>query len=191
MGGDFDAAQDCLERDAEIIEALGLRVAQAVASEIWAVLELLRGAPAEAERHLRAGYQLLLPTGETSGLPTLLGLRAEAVWRQGRADEALALSQEAERLASPEDVSAQVQWRGPRAKALAAHGEHEAAERLAREAVAIAATTDFLNLHAGALLDLAEAVPAEARSARTRALALLRRKGNRVAAAEVERLLRD
>ena len=92
------------------------------------------------------------------------------MWRQGRVDEALALTEEAERLASAEDVSAQVQWRGTRAKALAA-------------------ATDFLNLHAGALLDLADAAPGEARAARQEALALLRRKGNRVAAAEVERLL--
>jgi hypothetical protein len=49
-----------------------------------------------------------------------------------------------------------VQWRGPRAKVLAARGERDEAERLAREAVELAERTDFLNLRGDALANLAE-----------------------------------
>jgi hypothetical protein len=80
-----------------------------------------------------------------------------------------------------------VQWRGPRAKALARRGELEAAERLAREAVSLAARTDFLNLHANALLDLATVAQRERRfeeaaAAARAANALYERKGNLVGA---------
>ena len=68
---------------------------------------------------------------------------------------------------------------------LARRGELEEGERLAREAVALAAETDMLNMHADALVDLAEVLalaggrtPAELEQA----LALYERKGNLVMA---------
>jgi len=80
-----------------------------------------------------------------------------------------------------------VQWRGPRAKALARRGELEAAEQLARDAVALAEQSDFLDLHGNALMDLSEVLwirgrSAEATTAAESALAIFRRKGNRVSA---------
>ena len=72
-----------------------------------------------------------------------------------------------------------------RGKVLARRGEHDEAERLAREAVALAAETDMLNAHAGALIDLAEVhalAGQDARAALERALALYEHKGNLVLA---------
>ena len=71
------------------------------------------------------------------------------------------------------------------AKALARRGELEEGERLAREAVVLAAETDMLNAHAEALVDLAEILSLAGRDARSeldRALALYEQKGNLVMA---------
>ncbi len=62
-------------------------------------------------------------------------------------------SQEA---AADEDLSAQVSWRGVLARLLADQGSWEEAEALATEAVRLAERTDFLTLHAEALVDLSE-----------------------------------
>jgi tetratricopeptide (TPR) repeat protein len=56
----------------------------------------------------------------------------------------------------PEDVDAQVGWRRVRAKVLARLGDVEEAERLAREAVAMATPTDFLEVRVDAHQSLAE-----------------------------------
>ena len=85
-------------------------------------------------------------------------------------------------------MAIQVQWRGPRAKALARRGELEDAEQLAHDAVGLAERSDFLDLHGNALMDLAEVLwlrarSADAAAAAEAALALYRRKGNRVSAA--------
>jgi hypothetical protein len=68
---------------------------------------------------------------------------------------------------------------------LARRGELGGGERLAREAVALAAETDMLNTHADALVGLAEVLALAGRDARTeleRALELYERKGNVVMA---------
>jgi 16S rRNA (guanine527-N7)-methyltransferase len=61
----------------------------------------------------------------------------------------------ADRLTVPEDADAHAQWRRVRAKVLARRGNIDEAERLGREAVAIAsATSDLLDLRAQTLADL-------------------------------------
>ena len=79
---------------------------------------------------------------------------------------------------------------------LASRGELEQAESLAREAVKIGAETDYFDLHAGALLDLAEvlrgaAKAGEARTALEEAVALYERKGNLVGAARAKAALEE
>jgi len=67
----------------------------------------------------------------------------EAVLAQGRDEEALQLTERwrADRLTVPEDADGQTQWRRVRAKILARIGELDEAQRLGRDAVAIAAGT--------------------------------------------------
>ena len=73
------------------------------------------------------------------------------------------------------------------AKLLARQGRGDEAERLAREAVDLAAKTDLLTHHGEAFLDLAEVLeldghPAEAETAFRAGLVLFERKGDLVSA---------
>jgi hypothetical protein len=99
MQGRFADARPLLERDREIHDELGLRVLAGVAAEIWGLLELLADQPQAAEERLRAGIAVLEPMGETSGVSTLTAMLAEAVYRQGRDGEVLALTDLSGRLA--------------------------------------------------------------------------------------------
>ena len=82
--------------------------------------------------------------GDRAQLSLIATLLARAVEEQGRTDEAFELSLLGERFAIQEDVCAQVIWRTVRARALASRGSTSDAERLAREAVELAAGTDWL-----------------------------------------------
>src|SRR5207248_1934788 len=115
-------------------------------------------------------------------------LLAQALHLQGRADEALRLSESSREAAAPDDLIAHVQWRTARAKALARTGETQEAEMLAREAVALAEETDFLVTHGDALADLAQVLraagrPEEAVPILRAALALYEQKGSIVSVA--------
>jgi tetratricopeptide (TPR) repeat protein len=111
--------------------------------------------------------------------------RAEALVELGRSDEAEHWLDKGIETAATEEPTPQMLWRQVRARVLAGRGEHDEAERLAREAVALAEVTDMLNLHADALISLAEVLVLagkEARPALEQALALYERKGNLVVA---------
>ena len=81
---------------------------------------------------------------------------ARLTYAQGRYEETEALTAASERTAQANDVYSQIAWRSTRAKVLARKGELDEAVRLARDAVAIAETSDALIAHADAWLDLAE-----------------------------------
>jgi ATP/maltotriose-dependent transcriptional regulator MalT len=180
MAGDFARAHEAVERERALLTDLGVPLILAHAAEVHALVELLAGDPAAAEREARRAHELLAGTAEVSA-PTLAAILARALEAQGRDDEALKLTEESEQAAGAEDLTTQVQWRGPRARVLARRGERAEAERLAREAVEIAARTDFLSLQGDTLLDLAH-VTGERRPAE-QALELYERKGNVVGAA--------
>jgi len=189
MEGRFDEARELLERDRAIIEDVGLRVAAAVASEIWGILEMLAGKPEAAERRLREGYDILEAMGEKSGLSTLAAMLAHAVYAQGRYDEAFHFTEISEEAAPEEDRSANVYWLAARAKVLARRGRPEEGERLARNALGLAEPTDFLNMRGNALMDFGEVMglagrASEAVTAVAQALRLYERKGNTVAAGQ-------
>jgi tetratricopeptide (TPR) repeat protein len=118
-------------------------------------IELLAGDPAAAEQRMRDGYETLVSIGEKAYLSTLVGNIAEAIYRQGRFDEAEQTAREARALSAPEDVESQRLWRGVIAKVLARRGEFEEAERLAREALELADRTDGY-ARADTRLDLVE-----------------------------------
>jgi hypothetical protein len=154
-------------------------VTAASAAETYGIVGMLAGDPAAAERELAAGYDALEEMGETQNFPDLAAKLADALYEQGQDDRALELSEVSERATAPDDLSAGVQWRGVRAKLLARRGDAETAEKLAREAVALADETDFPILRADALMVLAEVAGED----RAPAIALYRAKGN-IAAAE-------
>src|SRR4029450_11702635 len=119
-------------------------------------VERLAGDPAAAETALRAGYEALERLGEKSSRSTLEALLAEALDAQGRYGEAEELTFASEAAAGADDVAAPVGWPCVRPKGLARRGERDEAERIAREAVAIADETDFLQTRADARVALAE-----------------------------------
>jgi DNA-binding SARP family transcriptional activator/class 3 adenylate cyclase len=152
--------------------------------------------PAAAERDLRAGYEALKGIGETSHFSSYAGHLARTMCALGRYDEAQWLSRESEEAARPNDVHSQLLWRSARAQALAHKGALGAAEALAREAVAFAAESDFLDSHGAALSDLAEVLLLAARRREAavsleKALRLYEQKGNLVSAARARGRLEE
>ncbi len=150
--------------------------------------------PVAAERELRRGYEALRKVGEKSHFSAVTGSLARAVCAQGRYEEADQLSRESEQAARANDIHSHIVWRTVRATVLANRGELDAAETLAREAVAFAAGSDFLDSHGDALTDLAAVLviadrPSEARSALERAVGLYELKGNALSAARTRALL--
>jgi ATP/maltotriose-dependent transcriptional regulator MalT len=188
MQGRFDDGRAHLERDAELIEEGGLRLAFAAAAEIWGYVEMLAGDLPAAEVWIRRGLDRL-PAEEKSASATLLARLAEVVYRQGRSDDAIRLTEECEEAAAADDVSVQVQWRAVRGKVLAAHRNVEEASHLASEAVDLSSRTDFLLLQGEALVDAAETMllcngAEEAARLLDGAVTCFERKGNLVSAAD-------
>jgi class 3 adenylate cyclase/tetratricopeptide (TPR) repeat protein len=138
------------------------------------------------EEALREGRELLERMGKKAHLSTIAADLGEAVYRQGRLEEAEGLSEMSEELGASDDVYNETAWRRLRAKVLAARGDLGRAQELARQAVEIAGRADFLDDAALSWLDLAgilrDAGDPGAQPAAAEALALFERKGNLVGA---------
>jgi hypothetical protein len=80
--------------------------------------------------------------GETGRLSTLVGILADAVYRQGRYDEADGLPELSKRVTVPDDLASQMLWRSVRAKIAARRGDFDVAQALAQEAAALADSTE-------------------------------------------------
>ena len=132
---------------------------------------------------LREGYEIER-MGKKTHLSTLAAHLGEAVFRQGRLDEAEGLSGVSEELGASDDLYNEAMWRRVRAKVLGARGDLDGAEALARQAVELAADVGFLDDAGLAWLDLAEILRAAGKegagAAAAEALALFERKGNLV-----------
>ena len=127
-----------------------------IASFWWSFISLSEDDPLAAERELRPGYEALKKQKSQSHFSSLAHALGNALYAQGRFEEAEQLTHECEAASRPNDVHSQILWRSTRAKILARRGQLDAAERLAREAVAFAADSDFYPARAEALIDLAE-----------------------------------
>lgn len=196
MNGEFDEARELIARERAISEDLGQPLVAAKASVAYGFVELGADDALAAERELRIGYEQLKELGEKGALSNVAAVLAQAVYLQGRDDEALELAAVAERAAAPQDLSAQVYWRRPRALVLARRGELDEAEELARAGVALARKTDFLNMQGDALTGLAEVFrfgeqPEAAAAELRKAIYAYDRKGNRVAAKKARAALAE
>jgi class 3 adenylate cyclase/predicted ATPase len=188
MLGRFDESRRLLADAKETLVAFP--VSLDAASHPEAYVAMLADDPAEAERCLRADYEKLARMGEKGYLSTTAALLARAVEAQGRDEEAYELTEVAEQTAASDDVSTQIVWRGVRARLIVKGGATREAQRLAREAVALAEQTDWLNHHGDALVDLAAVLQVAGRvegeiEALEAALDLYDRKHNLVAADRV------
>ncbi|HET8757661.1 MAG TPA: BTAD domain-containing putative transcriptional regulator, partial [Solirubrobacteraceae bacterium] len=148
--GDVDAAERGLADAREILGALGGLTAGVSHLEGW--IRMCCGQPDRAERALRAHAESAPDRGARA---TTTAMLAQAVLALGRPNEARELCAVAERDAAAEDTLTQVIWRGTLARVLAADGRCDEAERIAREGVALAETTDLLWHTGAAMLDLA------------------------------------
>jgi tetratricopeptide (TPR) repeat protein len=189
MDGRFELARDLLADSNAIFEELG-RTLNSSVSHVDGIVEMLAGDHAAAERHLLEGYRALEEMGDKAFLATSAAYLAQAVYAQGRDEEASRYTEISEELASRDDFLSQVIWRSARAGFLARQGHLEEAEALAREAVKIAESTDFVTTRADALTELAAILQQagrveEARSAAADGLALYEQKGNSVAAGRI------
>ena len=190
--GRVPEAQDAFARARAVFEPLGRPSHLAYMPISTAAVEPLASNPGGAERELRPAYEFFKQVGADHILATVGPMLAAALVPQGRTTEAIALTEEAERIAAPDDLDGQVKWRLARAAALGEEEEHPEAEGLAREAVALAERTDTVVLHADSLAGLAltlirAGAGAEAREPGACAGELYEAKGDVVSAARWQR----
>ncbi len=191
MGGDFETAREMIAKASAAPGVAPVTLERSRrALPAQGAVELLAGQPAAAERAFRPACEGMEQAGELGYLSSVAPLLVDALHEQGRDDEALEASNrwQVDRLTVPEDADAQLSWRRSRSKVLASLGQLTEAEQLAREAVAIAAGTDFLDDQGRAAADLGEVLwvagnAAEAQAATEEAIRFFEIKGNVAAVA--------
>ena len=193
MRGSFDVARELIGAAVALADQLGLEVDASGAHSDTSEIELLAGRPADAERALRLSVAGLERRGDVGHLATVAPLLADVLYLQGRLDEAMQLTERVARSALADDLDPQVAWRRVQAKVLAQRGDFETAEPLARTAIELAERSDYTDLQARAIEDLAEVLRLAGRSQEAlveleRATALHEQKGNVVSAARTRAL---
>jgi class 3 adenylate cyclase/tetratricopeptide (TPR) repeat protein len=126
-------------------------------------IALIVGDYEAAAAYLRNACDALEAIGNRGELSTYAALLGCVLCKLGRNDEAEHLARQGRELGDPADVMTQHQWRQAQALVHAARGEHEEAERLAREAVAWSRRSDSPMSQGNALADLAEVLDAAGR----------------------------
>jgi tetratricopeptide (TPR) repeat protein len=194
--GEEQRARALVRGHRRLVRDLGLRVSAASAAETYGLVELAAGDPVAAETELRRGLESLDEMHDRTVSALLAALLARALYLQGRDDDALEFSERSRDAAGADDLVAQVHWRTARAKPLARAGGGAEAESLAREALTLARTTDFLATRADTAMDLAEVLCLDGRSAEAipyaqEALAHYEQKGCGVCAARARAALEE
>ena len=195
MLGRFDEARSILaevraeqkERGAGLQLGIGL-------AHTDVTVELLAGDPGRAVEVGEEGCRMLDQLGEQSLLSTAAGYLAQAYYALGRIEDSDLWVARAAELGASDDTLTQMLWRQVRAKVLARRGEHEEAEHVAREAAALADTTEMPNAQGDVYADVGEVLllagrRGEATEALERALQHYERKGNVVMAERVRERL--
>jgi class 3 adenylate cyclase/tetratricopeptide (TPR) repeat protein len=149
-------ARDAITRAQSVYGRPAAKITWARSALRAGYIELIAGDPAAAEHHLREAYETLRAIGERGYLSSVAGTLAEALYAQGRLDEAQQLAEEAQAAAPPGDIDAQARWRAARAKVLARSGQFPAARTLLDEAAALVSPTSWALLQAEILLARAE-----------------------------------
>jgi class 3 adenylate cyclase/tetratricopeptide (TPR) repeat protein len=122
------------------------------------------GDHAAAASYLGAFCADLADRGMRANLSTFAPKRGYHLCRVGEFAEAERLAELGRELGDPADIATQGLWRHVLAHVLAQRGEHEEAERLAREAVEIFERTDSVIAQGFALDDLGEVLDAAGRT---------------------------
>ena len=165
LRGRFEEARTMFTQAGILAEQLGQQGLLAWQPLNEADIELRAGAAESAERKARLAIERLNTSGDPINRTYASALLADALYRQGRFEEAdLSLRPAAAETAY---LGEEIPMRSVEAKLRAADGDHAEAGRLAREAVALADQTDWLLTQGDTRLDLAEVLrlagrPAEA-----------------------------
>jgi hypothetical protein len=188
MRGEFDRARAYSARARTTLEDLGDSVLAASTSLEAGAVELLAGAPVEAERLIRRDVAELERMGATYLLSTTTALLAQAVAAQGRDTEAGELLDAGQRLTGDDDIESDVLLACVRSGLLVRAGDPAAGVAEAHRAVALLEEADAPVARAEALLALAAACDAAgdaaaAAAARDRVTRECRAKGYLVAEA--------
>jgi tetratricopeptide (TPR) repeat protein len=155
--GNFARARDLTAERESIASERGFRVALAGIKNLAAKVAMVAGDSATAEQKWRESCEIFMEMGDRSFLSTRAAEFAEkALYVQGKYDEAERFANLGRETGASDDIETQARWRGAQAKVLARRGDFEAAERLAREAADLVEPTDFLELRADVLMDVAE-----------------------------------
>ena len=165
MNGQLEVARSLYRRSRETLRDLERGVISAATGTDVLRVELLGGDLALAEREVRPDYEFLIRVGETYNLSTLAAMLSWVVRDQGRDEEALKLSEVAERASAPDDIDSQSVWRYVRAPIIARFGNLALAEQLGREGLELARRSEAPWLQADALTELASVVQMAGRSA--------------------------
>ena len=144
-------ARTALARTRSIFTSFGAEMALAESAIPAGMMELVIGDPAAAERYLREGYQAFRAMGERGYPANIAALLAEALYVQGRFDEAQQMSQEARAATEPDDHETLARSYATSAKLLARRGRFSAAHQLVDEAEALIAPTSWV-LHTAEML---------------------------------------
>jgi len=155
MRGEFGEARAQWARAQAFWDELGMAHQRAIRAIDASAIELWAGDAGAAERELRTGYNILVEAGDVHLRPTLAAYLAAVLVEEGSLEDADAFASYAESHSWEDDIVTEVMWRVARAQIQARKGKAAEAERLARQAVDLAAPTDFLDLQATALLALA------------------------------------
>ena len=149
-----------------------------------------------AARHLQTLCAWLEERHQLGLLGTYVCLLGRELCVLGRFEEAEAAARRGREISDERDPLDRHHWQQVQARVLAHRGEHEEAERLAREAVAALEPTDSLIFQGDAYWDLAEVLAAagrseEAEAALRAALDCYERKQNIPLGRQVRERLRD
>jgi tetratricopeptide (TPR) repeat protein len=145
-------------------------------------IALWSGDIGRATQMLQHNYDGLVALGDRGFASTAAAQAAEAYVEAGDLAQAWDYATIARETSASDDVASQSGGRWMQAEVLSARGRHDEAEALAREAVAIMETTDYLASRGNALVHLARILEvagkhAEALEAAGRAVELYEAKG--------------
>ena len=183
MRGRVDVARRHIAEAETLAEERGEPLGLAYVSWAAGNVEVLAGDVATAEVALMRACKALEQIGDWGHLCSVVPLLADALYDQGRIEEAEPWIELGSSKVMDEDTDGQIGLHRARAKLAAARGDAPTAERLAREAVELAQASDYLNAQAQAFADLGEVLRVagrieEARLALEEAIIRYERKGN-------------
>lgn len=188
MQGHHSEAQRLIRRAGAIVEELGSSVFTVVArAQMGGYAYMYADDPEAAEREELRSFSFLEGQEDKVWLSTLAAMLGQATLAQHRLSDADRYARIAEAICASDDLDAQIRWRGVRAGILLRTGQLDAAAELAREAVRLAETTDFVDDHAESLVVLGDVLSHMDRQdgavrALEQAARLYERKGNIVSA---------